>query len=105
MKGTVYLEQPHEFEKPKGTSYAGVCHLLRAIYGLKRTPWEWYLTLVDHLRSLGYKNIKHDHIVLVQQNDIIIAIYLNNLLLLGLDLAEIGQLKKPLNDKFCIKDM
>ena len=35
----------------------------------------------------------------------IIAIYLDDLLLLGPDLAKIDQLKKQLSDKFSMRDM
>ncbi len=105
MKATVYLAQPHGFEEPKGTCCVRVCHLLRALYGLQQSPREWYLTLVDYLKSLGYERLEHNHCVLVHQNGIIIAIYVDDLLLLGPDLAKIGQLKKQLSDRFCIRDV
>ena len=105
MKEIVYVEQPHGFEQPKDTSCARVCHLLRALYGLKQSPREWYLTLVDYLKSLGYERLEHDHCVLVHQNGIIIAIYVDDLFLLGPDLAKIGQLKKQLSDRFRMRDV
>ena len=40
MKDTVYVEKPQGFEEPKGISCARVCHLLRALYGLKQSPRE-----------------------------------------------------------------
>ncbi len=83
MKKTVYVEQPHRFEEPKGTSFARVCYLLRALYGLKQSPRGWYWTLVDYLKSLGYEHLENDHCIFVPQNGIIIPIYLDDLLLLG----------------------
>ncbi len=65
MKETVYVEQPHGFEEPKGARYARVCHPLRALHGLKQAPREWYLTLISYLMNLGYKRLEHDHCVLV----------------------------------------
>lgn len=35
MKETLYVEQPHGFEEPRNARYTQVCHLLRALYGLK----------------------------------------------------------------------
>ncbi len=105
MKESVYVEQPNEFKEPKGTSCAQVYHLLRALYGLKQSSREWYLTLVDYFKSLGYGRLEHNHCVFVYQNGIIIAIYMDDLLLLGPDLAKIGQLKKQLSDRFCMRDM
>ncbi len=63
------------------------------------------MTPVDHPKSLGYECLEHDHFVFVHQNNIIIAIYLDYLLFLGPDLAKIGQLKKQLSDRFCMRDL
>ncbi len=63
------------------------------------------MTLVDYLKSLGYERLEHDQCVLVHQNGIIIAIYVDDLPLLGPDLAKIGQLKKQLSDRFRMRDM
>ncbi len=90
IKKTLYLDQPHRFEEPKDTSCARVCHLFRALYGLQQSPQEWYLTLVDYLKSFGYKHLKHDHYVLVHQNGIKIAIYLDDVGRFRPDLAKIG---------------
>ncbi len=105
MKETVFVDKPHRFEEPKGTSCARVCHLLRVLYGLKQSSREWYLTLVDYLKSLGYERLEHDHCVFVHRNGFIIAIYLNDLLLLVTELAKIGQLKKQLSDRFRMRDV
>ena len=75
MKETVYVEQPHGFEEPRSAKYARVCHLLRALYGLKQTPQEWYLTLISYLMDLGYKCLEHDYCVFSHENIIIIAIF------------------------------
>lgn len=42
IEGEVYVNQPHGFND--GT--AKICQLLRALYGLKQSPWFWYDTLV-----------------------------------------------------------
>ena len=105
MKETVYVEQPHGFEEPRSARYARVCHLLRALYGLKQAPREWYLTLISYLINLGYKRLEHDHCVFGHENGVIIAIFVDDLLLLGPYLAEISNLKKQLGDRFRMRDM
>ncbi len=105
MKETVYVEQPHRFEEPKGARYARVCHLLKALHGLKQAFREWYLTLILYLMNLEYKRLEHDHFVFSHKNIIIIAIFVDELLLLGSYLAEISNLKKQLGDRYCIRDM
>ena len=105
MKETVYVKQPHRFEEPRSARYARVCHLLRALYGLKQAPREWYLTLISYLINLGYKRLEHDHCVFGHENGVIIAIFVDDLLLLGPYLAEISNLKKQLGNRFCMRDM
>ena len=92
MKATVYIEHSHRFEEPKGISGAWLCHVLRGLCGPERSRRKRYLTLVDYLKSLGYERLKHDHYFFVHYNRIIIAIYVNYLLLLGCHFAKIGLL-------------
>ncbi len=51
------------------------------------------------------EHLEQNQCVLVQQNSIIIAIYVNDFLLLDLELEEIDQLKKRFTDRFYIKNM
>ena len=105
MKETVYVKQPPGFEEPKSARYAWVCHLLKALYGLKQAPCKWYLTFILYLINLGYKHLENDHYIFGHKNSIIIAIVVDDLLLLGLYLAEINSLKKQLGNRFCMRDM
>ncbi len=63
------------------------------------------MALVNYLKSLGYEHLEHNHFVFVHQNDIIIATYTDDLFFLEPDFAKIGQLKKHLSDRFCIRDI
>ncbi len=85
-------------------SCAWVCHLLRVLYSLQLSPWEWYLTLVDYLKSLGYEDLEHDHCVFIHQKDMRIAISMDGFPLLGPDLAKIRQPQKRLSDKFLMRN-
>ena len=78
---------------------------MRAFYGLKQTPREWYFTLISYLINLGYKCFEHDYCVFSHENGIIIAILVDDLLLLGPYLAEISNLKKQLGNRFRMRDM
>lgn len=105
MEETMYLKQPHGFEKPKDTSCTQVCHLSWALYGLKQSPQKCYLPLVDYLKNLGSKCLEYDYCVFILQNGFIIAIYLDKNFFCDPDLAGIGQLKKQPSDKFCMRDI
>ena len=63
------------------------------------------MTLVDYFKNLAYNYLEHNHCGFVHQNSIIIAIYVDNLLLLEPDLAKIGHPKKQLSEKFCRGDI
>ena len=102
LKEEVWMEQPHGFDKPGG--YA--CRLKKALYGLKQAPREWYSTLTDYLITMGYRRVDEDHSVYIyQQNGIIIAIYVDDLLLIGPSLSDISLLKTELSHRFRIKDL
>ena len=96
------MEQPHGFVKPGG--YA--CRLKKALYGLKQAPREWYSTLTDYIITMGYRRVDEDHSVYIHQpNGIIIAIYVDDLLLIGPSLSDISLLKIELSHRFQIKDL
>ena len=105
MKETVNVIQPHGFKKPRSARYAQVCHLLRALYSFKQASREWYLTFISYLIHLGYKRLNYDHCVFGHKNGVIIAIFVDDLLLLGFYLIEISNLKKQLGNRFCIRDI
>ena len=56
LKEDIFIEQPEGFVKGENM----VCHLKRAMYGLKHSGREWYEELSDHLTSLQFKATKQD---------------------------------------------
>jgi len=64
-----------------------------------------YSTLKTFLTSIDYERIHADHSVFVHVNGIIIAIYVDDLLLLGPDIKSIQKLKDQLNSCFRMKDL
>ncbi len=61
--------------------------------------------ILSYFINLGYKRLEHDHRVFSHENSIIIAIFVDNFLLLGLYLAGISNLKEQLGNRFCMRDM
>ena len=51
LKELIYAEYPTGYKMGKL-----ICRLLRALYGLKQPPREWYHTLRDFLLSKGFKS-------------------------------------------------
>lgn len=100
----VYMEQPEGFEDPNHPADEWVCKLNRAIYGLKQAPRAWYITLAKFLISQGLKPCDADRSVFYNK-DVIVAVYVDDLLLFGFDKRKIQNLKKALSERFEMEDL
>lgn len=96
----VYMEQPTGLED--GTRR--VCKLNRALYGLKQAPRVWYNTLSTFLREQGFESLDADASVF-HKKGVIIAIYVDDLLITGKDRTEIDALNKALHSRFQMTDL
>jgi hypothetical protein len=96
----IYVEQPHLMTD--GTSR--VCKLRKALYGLKQAPRIWYQTLTNFLRNLGFEPISADLGIFVRSN-MYIAVYVDDLLIVGPSVAEIKKIKRSLRNRFQMTDL
>jgi hypothetical protein len=94
------MEQPHGQNNNSGR----VCKLNKALYSLKQSPQVWYQTLSTFLGKTGFTPLDTDHSVFVK-NSIYIAVYVDNLLLVGPDKADIQQIKNQLSQEFSMTDL
>jgi len=108
MNGTideVYIEQPLGFEIKDRKAY--VCKLKKALYGLKQAPRAWYVRVDAYLQRLGFTKSFVDsnlYIKVVNNEPVIILLYVDDLLLTGVE-GRIEECKKQLAAKFDIKDL
>jgi hypothetical protein len=96
----IYVEQPHHMTD--GTPR--VCKLRKALYGLKQAPRIWYQTLTNLLRNLGFEPITADLGIFVRSN-MYIAVYVDDLLIVGPSIAEIKKIKRSLRNRFQMTDL
>ncbi|CRG92846.1 hypothetical protein PISL3812_09917 [Talaromyces islandicus] len=96
----IYVEQPHHMTD--GT--AKVCKLRKALYGLKQAPRIWYQTLTNFLRTLGFEPINADLGIFVRSG-VYIAVYVDDLLIIGPSVAEIKNIKRSLRNRFQMTDL
>lgn len=131
----VYVEQPHGFEvtsfedkkememeiqdtstnhiacsprypKDKKSKVNLVCKLEKALYGLKQAPRAWYETLSAFLKDLRLFPLKSDYADFINnQKTLIIAVYVDDILIFGKNREEIQHLKSSLKEKFEMTDM
>ena len=110
LKEEIYMEQPEGFVV-KGQEKK-VCKLVKSIYGLKQAGRVWYELMADTLRrKLGFEQIHSDAGVYVlrrrggNQTEIILILYVDDLLLMGNDLSMINKIKKKLGEAYHMKDL
>jgi hypothetical protein len=100
----IYVEQPEGFIK-KGSERL-VCRLNKSIYGLKQAPLVWNEHLNKTLLSLNFVRCKDDPCVYIYNdgnNSLIIAIYVDDLLIIG-KLLQVEELKKTLQSHYKMTD-
>jgi hypothetical protein len=96
----VYVVQLTNFEQ----SINQVCKLNKALYDLKQSSRVWFETLIKFLFSLSYVSLNVEFNVFMK-DDIMIVIYVNDLIFTKLNLATIFWLKNALNERFEMSDL
>ena len=87
------MDSPPGFE---GRFQSRVCKLKKSLYGLKQSPRAWFENFTRSVKDQGYAHA---------ESDIILIVYVNDIILTGDDLIEMERLKKSLASSFKIKDL
>jgi len=95
----IYIELPYSYEL-----FDKVALLNKALYGLKQAPHLWYKTLHNLLMTLGFCQLDFDHSMFVW-NSVIIAVYVDDFLLVEKNKSAIQNVKQCLNDMFKMSDL
>jgi hypothetical protein len=96
----VYVVQLTNFEQ----SINQVCKLNKALYDLKQSSRIWFETLIKFFFFLNYVSLNVEFNVFMK-DDIMIVIYVNDLIFTRLNLATIFWLKNALNERFEMNDL
>ena len=78
--------------------------LNKALYGLKQAPRMWNHTLVKFLNELKFKQLKTD-MCIFQNQYLIIAIYVDDIIIMGRESKKIQEFKNHIHTKFKTKDL
>src|SRR5579859_6527020 len=105
LKEEIYMEQPEGFEI--GTKEEDlVCQLRKSLYGLKQAPRVWNRKIRHFLKSIGFDQTYSDPCVYINKTtDIIIAMWVDDFIIFGKNMASINSLKAQLNKEYEMKDL
>ena len=104
LEEEVYMTQPEGFITKGKEDY--VCKLNRALYGLKQAPRVWNLRIDKYLQKQEFTRCESDHSIYVLDGGrIILAIYVDDLIIMGKHLKDVLNVKASLSDEFEMKDM
>ena len=75
--------------------------MFKILYDLKQASRVWYEIIKFFLKELNFESIEFDHNVFVFKNKIkFIAIYVNDLLIINVDMTYINVIKIKLKERF-----
>ena len=107
LEEEIYMEQPEGFIVKGKENY--VCKLKKSLYGLKQAPRQWYKKFESVMEEQGYKKTTSDHCVFVKKfsddDFIILLLYVDDILIAGMNVSRIDRLKKKLSQSFAMKDL
>ncbi|KAK8913906.1 hypothetical protein KSP39_PZI024435 [Platanthera zijinensis] len=101
----VYMEQPPGYVAQGETR---VCQLKKAIYGLKQSPRAWFDKFSSIVAVIGFARSSADHSLFIRKTAsglVVLAVYVDDILLTGDDQAGVDLTKKHLRQHLVTKDM
>jgi hypothetical protein len=98
----IYLNLPDGFQDQGDEDM--VCRLLKSLYGLKQAPRVWAKVLREFLVKYGLARLESDHCIYVGKN-LIIAIYVDDILILSKNKRSLRQMKDELKKRFKMTDL
>jgi len=101
----IYMDQPDGYIDDQEL----VCCLRKSLYGLKQAPCVWYKVMDVFFKRQGFEKSTCDLAVYIKKNGntllLVVAVYVDDLLIAGANMAEIDQLKEVLKQSFDMSDL
>ena len=103
----VYMRQAPGFETKDSQGRPLIMKLSRSIYGLRQSPKAWSVTIDKDLRTIGFLPTASNACVYVKGSGdsyVMLTLYVDDLLITGLNDNAVAKLRKILMEKFTMRD-
>ena len=106
LQEEIYMQQPPGYEVPDGDKL--VCRLKKSLYGLKQASRCWNKSFQNFMLDLGHRQCHADSCIFINEESecrTIVAVYVDDLIVMSSVLEKLTILKKNLSIRFIMKDM
>ncbi|PHU26689.1 putative polyol transporter 3 [Capsicum chinense] len=106
LEEEIYMEQPEGFVVPEKENK--VCKLIKSLYGLKQTPKQWHAKFDQTMLANRIKIKECDKCVYIKDtpnHQVIVCLYVVDILIISRDISDINAIKRMLESKFNMKDL
>ena len=107
LQEDIYMQIPEGLRTPENENK--VCKLQKSLYGLKQAPRQWYAKIHHYLcTDLNFTSSTDDPCLYIRKRNsciTIIALYVDDLLILGSSKDEITLIKNEFSRRFEMKDL
>ena len=107
LEEDVYMAQPKGYEQLGKEQLA--CKLNKALYGLKQGSRQWYQNFDTFMHSQEFKRSQEDYCLYTKKlsdgSQIILILFVDDMLIAGMSKSEIANLKQILSSQFAMKDL
>ena len=90
---------------PKSHDPNDVCEILQSLYGLRQSAYLWNQKVKKFVTSIGFRQSTADPGVFINDRGVIIALYVDDILIFGKDNKDIGSTKDQLKSFHPMKDL
>ena len=107
LEEEIYMEQPEGVPRVKGKE-DWVCSLRKALYGLKQAGRTWHEKIDSTFKARGFTPLQSDQCVYIKRSStsiVIIALYVDDIILVSSDVAELNTLKGQLSATYEMEDL
>ncbi|KAF3630588.1 hypothetical protein FXO37_28413 [Capsicum annuum] len=106
LEEEIYIEQPEGFVVPGKENK--VCKLVKSLYGLKQAPKQWHAKFDQTMLANRFKINEFDKCVYIKDppnHQVIVCLYVDDILIISRDICDINATKRILKSKFDMKDL